>query len=124
MNQVVSSALPSEAYHWFGAGLGGAFAATWLTLLIFMLRSREEEHIDHGFLGLMLLLVTIFYLIAFSFLVAASSSGLDIKILVVTVDAMVLIGTRLLGPPFLRYLSDQKQEMHQGDEQSRVAGGS
>ena len=39
---------------------------------------EPDDGIDLGFLGLLLLLVTIFYMIAFSFLVAASTKGLDI----------------------------------------------
>jgi hypothetical protein len=60
--------------------------------------------IDHGFLGLIVLLMLIFFLVAFSFLVAASAAGVDIKLAVVIVDALVLLGSKLLAPRFLQYL--------------------
>ncbi|MDI3567112.1 hypothetical protein [Bradyrhizobium sp. Arg816] len=113
MLMLESEALSKAAWQWFGAGLGLAFLITIGIIIMFFWYSAfhaetEEDAIDAGFLGLMLLLVTIFYLVAFSFLVAASTKGLDIKLLVATVDAFVLIGSKLLAPVFLRYLSNEK----------------
>ena len=60
--------------------------------------------IDHGFLGLMFLLTLVFFLVAYSFLVAASVRGFDIKVAVIVIDALVLLGGKLLAPRFLEYL--------------------
>ncbi len=113
MLMLESEALSKDAWLWFGGGLGAAFVITIALIVLFFWHSAyhaktEEEALDLGFLGLILLLVTIFYLVAFSFLVAASTRGLDIKILVATVDAFVLIGSKLLAPDFLRYLNDEE----------------
>ncbi|MCA1430216.1 hypothetical protein I6F29_30475 [Bradyrhizobium sp. NBAIM16] len=108
-----SEALSREAWQWFGMGLGGAFVITIAVIVLFFWYSAyhaetEQDALDLGFLGLILLLVTIFYLVAFSFLVAASAKGLDVKLLVAAVDAFVLIGSKLLAPEFLRYLNEEK----------------
>jgi hypothetical protein len=111
MLMLESEALSGEAWRWFGGGLGAAFAITIVVIVLLFLHSafakNQENTIDLGFLGLIVLLVTIFYMIAFSFLVAASTKGLDIKLLVAAVDAFVLIGGKLLAPEFLRYLNDE-----------------
>ncbi|WP_051380638.1 hypothetical protein [Bradyrhizobium sp. WSM1743] len=105
-----AEALPREAWQWFGIGLGAAFVITIGLIVLFFWYSAyhaedESEALDLGFLGLILLLVTIFYLVAFSFLVAASAKGLDVKLLVAAVDVFVLLGSKLLAPAFLKYLS-------------------
>ncbi|MFK4582889.1 hypothetical protein [Bradyrhizobium ottawaense] len=115
MLMLEADALPREAWQWFGIGLGAAFVITIGVIVLFFWYSayhaeNESEALDLGFLGLILLLVTIFYLVAFSFLVAASAKGLDVKLLVAAVDAFVLIGSKLLAPEFLRYLSDESIE--------------
>jgi hypothetical protein len=85
---------------WFGIGLGGAFLIAMGVLVLFMAKSK----IDHGFLGLMFLLTLVVFLVAFSFLVAASVPGYDIKIAVAVVDAFVLIANKLLSDRFIKYL--------------------
>lgn len=112
MLMLESEALTKDAWLWFGAGLGLAFLVTIALIVMFFRYSAyhaetEEDAIDLGFVGLILLLVTILYLVAFSFLVAASTKGLDIKLLVAAVDAFVLIGSKLLAPEFLRYLNEE-----------------
>ncbi|MET4181729.1 bacteriorhodopsin [Bradyrhizobium sp. JR7.2] len=107
-----AEALPREAWQWFGIGLGAAFVITIAVIVLFFWYSAyhaetEQDALDLGFLGLILLLVTIFYLVAFSFLVAASARGLDVKLLVAAIDAFVLIGSKLLAPEFLRYLNEE-----------------
>jgi hypothetical protein len=106
-----SEPLQQEAWQWFGIGLGLAFLITIGLIILFFYHSafidKTDQGIDAGFLGLILLLVTIFYLVGFSFLVAASAKGLDVKILVAAVDVFVLIGSKLLAPDFLRYLNDE-----------------
>jgi hypothetical protein len=98
---VAATALDTWSVAWYGAGLGIAF----LLSLAFILILLFYADIDIGFLGLMFLLMMIFFLVGFSFLVAASAKGLDIKVSVVVVDGLVLLGTKLLTPQFLRYLS-------------------
>ncbi|WP_396604517.1 hypothetical protein ACFLEY_03835 [Bradyrhizobium sp. YCK136] len=112
MLMLESEALTKDAWQWFGAGLGLAFLVTIALIVLFFWYSAyhaetEQDALDLGFLGLILLLVTIFYLVAFSFLVAASTKGLDVKLLVAAVDAFVLIGSKLLAPEFLRYLNEE-----------------
>jgi hypothetical protein len=106
-----SEPLQKEAWQWFGVGLGLAFLITIGLIILFFCHSaffdKIEQGMDAGFLGLILLLVTIFYLVGFSFLIAASAKGLDVKVLVAAVDVFVLIGSKLLAPDFLRYLNDE-----------------
>jgi hypothetical protein len=116
-NLLLSEPLQAQSWQWFGIGLGAAFLITIGVIVLFFCHSAffdkdaqgeiEDQGIDTGFIGLILLLVTILYLVAFSFLVAASAKGIDIKILVAVVDAFVLIGSKLLAPEFLRYLNDE-----------------
>ncbi len=98
--QIAFAALDSSARGWFGVGLGAAFLLSLAAIVIFM----RMSDVDHGFLGLIFLLTIIVFLIAFSFLVAASVAGADIKIAVAVTDALVLIGSKLLTPRFLKYL--------------------
>jgi len=100
MPETITSALDATSRQWFAIGLGGAFLVVAFLILAFMFWSE----IDHGFLGLIVLLSLIFFLIAFSFLVAASVAGFDIKIAIAVVDALVLFGSKLLAPRFLQYL--------------------
>ncbi|MBB4373569.1 hypothetical protein GGD63_006392 [Bradyrhizobium sp. cir1] len=65
MLMLESEALSKAAWQWFGAGLGLAFLITIGIIIMFFWYSAfhaetEEDAIDAGFLGLMLLLVTIF----------------------------------------------------------------
>ena len=127
-NVLQSEPLQAQSWQWFGIGLGAAFLVTIGVIVLFLCHSaffdEEDQGIDTGFLGLILMLVTILYLVAFSFLVAASAKGIDIKILVAVVDAFVLIGSKLLAPEFLRYLSDQPidgQTAAPSDDDTKIA---
>ncbi len=115
-----SDALTKEAWQWFGGGLGLAFLVTIGVILLFFWHSAyhddKKEGLDLGFLGLILLLETIFFLVAFSFLVAASTKGIEVKVLVAAVDALVLFGSKLLAPEFLRYLNDEPIGGKKGSE--------
>lgn len=64
----------------------------------------RKSKIDHGFLGLMFLLSLVFFLVAFSFVVAASVPGYDIKVAVAVVNAFILVATKLLSDRFIKYL--------------------
>ena len=94
--------LADAARDWFSLGLAAGFLISvgFAGLLLY------QKEMDLGWIGLIFLLIMIFFLIAFSFLVAASTPGYPIKIAVAVVDAFVLIGGKLLGPPFLDYLAD------------------
>lgn len=81
-------------------GLGVAFALTLCLLLAFMLWSR----IDHGFLGLILLLTLIVFAVTFSFLIAAGTPGIGIKIVIALIDGLLAVAAKLLSGPFLNYL--------------------
>ena len=102
-----AEALTPAAWQWFSIVLGVAFLLTIGIIVLFVAKGDTDYGIDQGFLGLIVLLTTIFYLIGFSFLVAASTKGLDIKLLVAAVDALVLIGSKLLAPDFLKYLQSE-----------------
>ena len=96
----MNGSLSDSAREWFSIGLGGAFLVT----LLFLVRLLREEDVNRGFLGMAFLLTIIFFLIGFSFLVAAATPGISIKVAVGVVDALVLFGSRLLAPNFLEYL--------------------
>jgi FtsH-binding integral membrane protein len=105
-----SEPLQKDAWLWFSAGLGISFLINIGLIVLFFgwwaYTATESDEVDLGFLGLLLLLVTILHLVGFSFVVAASTKGLDVKLLVAFVDVFVLIGSRLLAPDFLNYLAD------------------
>jgi hypothetical protein len=100
---MTQAVLNESAWIWFGAGLGIAFI---LSMAFLVLQFFAEEP-DPGWIGLMFLLTMIFFLIAFSFLVAATTPGFEIKIAVSVVDGLVLIGSKLLAPHFLKYLAEE-----------------
>jgi hypothetical protein len=119
--EFAAEALSPEAWHWFSLGLGIAFITTIGIIVLFVYTGdRGEASIDQGFLGLILLLTSIFYLIGFSFLVAASTKGVDIKLMVAAVDGVVLLGGKLLAPNFLRYLNDEPID---GPRVAKLKGG-
>jgi hypothetical protein len=101
---MAEGALDQVAIFWVAIGLGGGFAVTMVYLAILAF-----QDVDKGYIGLILLLVIIFFLIAFSFLVAAATPGISIKVAVGIVDAFVLIGSKLLAPNFLMYVSTDAQ---------------
>lgn len=100
----VGDALPlsDAARLWFSVGLAAAFVIS----MGFIFALLKYGEIDLGYLGLIFMLTVIFYLIAFSFLIAASTPGISIKVAVAFIDAFVLIGSKLLGPSFLDYIVD------------------
>jgi len=100
---MTQAVLDDAARNWFSIGLGVGFVIV-IGYLILLL---QEQEIDLGLLGLMFLLTVIFFLIAFSFLVAAATPGIEIKVAVSVVDALVLLGSKLLAPSFLDYLADE-----------------
>jgi hypothetical protein len=108
MGDLVSHQLSDSARNLFALGLGAGYVLSILVIVGLHFAAhiwRDSEYgIDSGFLGLIFLLNSIFFLIAFSFLVAASVQGLDIKIAIAAIDALVLIGGKLLTEPFLNYL--------------------
>ncbi|MEG9524405.1 MAG: hypothetical protein MIL41_01280 [Hyphomicrobiales bacterium] len=65
-------------------------------------------------MGLMILMVTIFYLIALSFLVVARVAGTEIKILVALVDGPIILGGKLLAPTLPHYLASEPIEQSNG----------
>jgi hypothetical protein len=97
---MAEGALDQVAIFWVAIGLGGGFAVTMVYLAILAF-----QDVDKGYIGLILLLVIIFFLIAFSFLVAAATPSVSIKVAVCVVDAFVLIGSKLLAPNFLIYVA-------------------
>jgi len=116
VNMNTDSALTAEeAIDWSGWRvmaffLGGAFVAALVLVSLLLFRS----HIDHGFLGLIFLLVLVVFLVAFSFLVAAASPGVSMKVTIVVVDGVLGIGTKLLSDRFLTYLeSDDDEDAHE-----------
>jgi len=88
--------------NWFSIGLGAAFVIA----MCFNFVLLKTDKSDIGFSGLLFLLTLIFFLIAFSFLVAASTPGIEIKVAVAIVDAFVLLGGKLFTPHFLDYIGD------------------
>lgn len=109
MEYLIADALEQPSRNWFAMGLGTAFVIAMGMITYFYVDSDKESGIDTGFLGLIFMLVIIFFLIAFSFLVAASVKGLDVKITVAAIDALVLLGSKLLTPTFLAYLSSEHE---------------
>lgn len=110
--------LDASARDWFGIGLGVGF----LVVMSYLVLLQQKKDFDHGWIGLMLLLIIIFFLVAFSFLVAASTPGYGIKIAVAVVDAFVLIGSKLLAPDFLIYLADNGERESLGEQLARRQG--
>ena len=72
---MTQAVLDDAARNWFSIGLGVGFVIV-IGYLILLL---QEQEIDLGWLGLMFLLTVIFFLIAFSFLVAAATPALPAK---------------------------------------------
>lgn len=87
-------------WQWCALGLAGAFTLAMGVLLGFMLKSK----IDHGFLGLIFLLALVVFAVTFSFLVAAATPGIAIKVAIAVIDGLFALGARLLSGRFLQYL--------------------
>lgn len=89
-----------ELWRRCSTGLGLAFLLTLGVLLVFMFKSR----IDHGFLGLILLLTMIVFAVSFSFLIAAATPGIAIKVGIAVIDGLLALAAKLLTGPFIGYL--------------------
>jgi hypothetical protein len=107
LNVITAEPLDVAVGRMYAVGLAGAFIVTFGVIVLFLLRADRETGIDTGFLGLIVLLCSIFYLIAFSFLIAVSVKGLDAKLAVGIIDGLVLFGSKLLAPRFLTYLESE-----------------
>lgn len=92
--------MASDLWHLAAYGLGAAFLATLATLLVLLWKAN----IDHGFLGLIFLLVIVLFIVAFSFVVAAATPGISIKIAVTLFSGILALGSKLLSDRFLKYL--------------------
>jgi hypothetical protein len=93
-------ALDPEFFKLLGLGLGVSFIITFIVILFFLYKSN----IDHGFLGLILLLTLVIYLMAFSFLIAAATQGISIKLSVVFFNGVLAFASKLMSDRFLKYL--------------------
>jgi hypothetical protein len=67
-----------------------AFVLSLATLVILLVQSG----IDHGFLGLIFLIILVVFLVAFSLLVAAATPGWSIKVAVAVFDGTLAFGWR------------------------------
>jgi len=99
----IEQAIDPSVWRVFGLCLGGAFV---LTLVVFCLLLFCSQ-IDHGFLGLILLLVLIVFAVTFSFLVAAATPSISTKVAIVFVDGCLALGTKLISSRFLDYLESE-----------------
>jgi uncharacterized membrane protein len=84
-------------------GLGAAFVLTWVVYLAVL----HKADIDHGFMGLIFLLVMVVYLVAFSFLVAAATPSLSMKVAITVFNGVLAFGSKLLSDRFLKYLESE-----------------
>lgn len=92
--------MASDLWHLAAYGLGAAFLATLATLLVLLWKAN----IDHGYLGLIFLLVIVLFIVAFSFVVAAATPGISIKVAVIVFSGILALGSKLLSDRFLKYL--------------------
>ena len=100
-------AIDPSVWRVFGFCLGGAFV---ITLVVFCLMFFYSKKICHGFLGLILLLVLVIFSVTFSFLVAAATPSISIKVAIVFIDGCLALGTKLLSGRFLDYLESDGDE--------------
>jgi hypothetical protein len=101
MNKLLTEkALDPDIWRLFAYGLGGAFV---IALGVFLVLLFHAE-IDHGFLGLIFLLIMVIFLVAFSFLVAAATPSLSMKVAVTVFNGVLAFGSKLLSDRFLKYL--------------------
>lgn len=107
----VEKAADPGVWHMMGWGLAGGFLATLVAFCLLLFFSN----IDHGFLGLILLLVLIIFLVAFSFLVAAATPSISTKIAIVVIDGALALGSKLVSDRFLVYLESGDEEAATND---------
>lgn len=109
MNSVISAVvasetpMPADLWHSLAVGVGVAFALSLLTLLVIL----WQANIDHGFLGLIFLIILVVFLVAFSLLVAAATPGWSIKLAVTVFDGILAFGSKLISNRFLQYLESE-----------------
>jgi hypothetical protein len=96
--------LSASALGMFSLGLAVAF----LIIIGFIVRLFRASNIDHRLLSLMFLFCLMFFLIAFSFLLAGAVPGYHIKIAVAVVDSTVFLGSMFLSRTLIPYLGLQQ----------------
>lgn len=84
-------------------GLGAAFVLSLLTLALLLWKAS----IDHGFLGLIFLLIVVLFIVGFSFIVAAATPGISMKVAVTVFNGLLALGSKLLSDRFLKYLESE-----------------
>ncbi len=84
-------------------GLGLAFVITWAVFALLLFRAE----IDHGFLGLIFLINTVLFIVAFTFLLAAATPGISIKVAVALFNGLLAFGSKLISDRFLTYLESE-----------------
>lgn len=109
MNSVITALTTSETpmgtdlWHVLAWGVGIAFLLSLVTLIVLL----ERASIDHGFLGLIFLIIMVVFLVALSLLVAAATPGWTIKLSVTVFNGILAFGTRLISDRFLTYLESE-----------------
>jgi hypothetical protein len=100
-------------------GIGLAFILSLITI-VFILKA---DRIDHGFLGLIFLLVHVIFLFLLSLLIAAATPGFSIKLAVAIFDGILALGTKLTSDRFLDYLEsgpgEDESETDEADDESK-----
>jgi hypothetical protein len=96
-------AMVPDLWRWLAIGVGISFVLCLLTLLVLL----HKSGIDHGFLGLIFLLILVVFLVAFSFLVAAGTPGWSMKFAVTVFNGILAFGTKLISDRFLKYLESE-----------------
>lgn len=100
---LTEKALDPEIWRLLSYGLGIAFVLTWVVFLVVLWKAE----IDHGFMGLIFLLILVVFLVAFSFLVAAATPSLSMKVAVTVFNGVLAFGSKLLSDRFLKYLESE-----------------
>lgn len=102
---VLTTEAPMSAELWttLAYGTGAAFVLSLATLTTLLWRAR----IDHGFLGLIFIVILIVFLVIVSFLVAAATPGWSIKLAVTLFNGILAFGSRFVSDRFLQYLESE-----------------
>jgi hypothetical protein len=105
ISALAASEVPMAPDLWrlLALGLGIAFVLSLLTLIVILWQSG----IDHGFLGLIFLIILVVFLVAMSLLVAAGTPGWSIKLAVTVFDGILAFGSKLISNRFLQYLESE-----------------
>jgi hypothetical protein len=97
------AAMATNLWHILAWGVGLAFVMSIGTLLILLVKAE----IDHGFLGLIFLIILVVFLVALSFLVAAATPGWSIKAAITVFNGILAFGSKLISDRFLKYLESE-----------------